>query len=214
MTIHTLIWDFDGTLFDTYPFMVAAFKQALNQLGIDDIEIDDQEIYETMRQHALGTALQQFSAEFGLSRDQLNDRYRQIEPTLIGEAKPFDGVSHLLNRHLANGGRHFLLTHRNQSALTLLADNGLATAFSGTVTGDSPYPRKPDPAALNALIETYAIDRTTAVMVGDRTLDIEAGHNAGIRGALFDPGRLINDKNSHPEFLATQMAELEAALFD
>ena len=49
--INQLFWDFDGTLFDTYPKMVAAFMQALSDLGIDDVEIDEHQIYETMRQH-------------------------------------------------------------------------------------------------------------------------------------------------------------------
>ena len=30
--IHHAIWDFDGTLFDTYPVMVRAFRTALAQL--------------------------------------------------------------------------------------------------------------------------------------------------------------------------------------
>ena len=33
-----IIWDFDGTLFDTYPPMTEAFKRALNDLGYDDDE--------------------------------------------------------------------------------------------------------------------------------------------------------------------------------
>ncbi|WP_279403677.1 HAD-IA family hydrolase [Secundilactobacillus kimchicus] len=114
-----------------------------------------------------------------------------------------------MNRHLANGGRHFLLTHRNQSALTLLADNGLATAFSGTVTGDSPYPRKPDPAALNALIETYAIDRTTAVMVGDRTLDIEAGIMRAFVGLCLIPGGSLTTKTAILSFLQLRWLNLK-----
>ncbi|HAX98844.1 MAG TPA: phosphoglycolate phosphatase, partial [Candidatus Atribacteria bacterium] len=30
------IWDFDGTLFDTYPVMVKAFQRALRELGIEE----------------------------------------------------------------------------------------------------------------------------------------------------------------------------------
>lgn len=33
-----IIWDFDGTLFDTYPGMVYAFKKALKDFGIEEKE--------------------------------------------------------------------------------------------------------------------------------------------------------------------------------
>jgi phosphoglycolate phosphatase-like HAD superfamily hydrolase len=39
---------------------------------------------------------------------------------------------------------------------------------------------------LNYLLDKHQVDRHRAVMVGDRNLDIEAGHNAGIAGYLFD----------------------------
>lgn len=213
MTVTSLFWDFDGTLFDTYPLMVTAFERGLTNLGVDAIELDEQDIYETMRQHSLGTALQRFSAMFGLQQPKLEAQYRKIEPTLIDQAQPFDGVAELLKHHLVNGGRHFLLTHRDDSALRLLESAGMLSAFTGMVTSKTPFPRKPNPASLNALIERYSVDRQGAVMIGDRTLDIEAGHNAGIQGALFDPGRLIDAKKSHPEYVASQMAELEKQLF-
>jgi phosphoglycolate phosphatase-like HAD superfamily hydrolase len=33
--IRNIIWDVDGTLFDTYPAIAQAFKAALNDLGAD-----------------------------------------------------------------------------------------------------------------------------------------------------------------------------------
>lgn len=64
MTYQSFFWDFDGTIFDTYPIMVQAFMLALTQQRVSEIELDEQDIYETMRQHSLGTAVQKFSAHF------------------------------------------------------------------------------------------------------------------------------------------------------
>lgn len=64
--INQLFWDFDGTLFDTYPKMVTAFAQALGDLEIDDVEIDKVQIYTIMRQHDVGTAIRKFSAFYGI----------------------------------------------------------------------------------------------------------------------------------------------------
>ena len=34
--IRDIIWDFDGTLFDTYPWIVDSFRKALKDKGIDE----------------------------------------------------------------------------------------------------------------------------------------------------------------------------------
>lgn len=44
-------------------------------------------------------------------------------------------------------------------------------------------------------------------MVGDRNLDIEAGHNAGIAGYLFDIDQLI-EVTSSPEVQVTDLNDL------
>lgn len=213
MKYKSFFWDFDGTLFDTYPIMVKAFMQALTDQHVSEIELDEVAIYEVMRRHSLGAALKQFSAEFGIDLDQLEDDYRKIEAPLIVDAKPFDGIKPLLEELQARNGQHFLLTHRNQSANQLLEAANIKKLFTDEVTSEQPFPRKPDPASLNYLIEQNQVERPTAIMIGDRNLDVDAGHNAGIAGALFDPGRLIDGTPSQPEIDVTNVSGLSKALF-
>ena len=47
-------------------------------------------------------------------------------------------------------------------------------------------------------------------MVGDRGIDIEAGHNAGMRGVLFDPDGFYPGVRA--ELRAASMAELPRLL--
>lgn len=212
MKYQSFFWDFDGTIFDTYPIMVQAFMQALTQQQVSEIELDEQEIYETMRQHSMGTALQKFSAEFSIDTDRLEKDYRQIERQRIAQAQPFPGILELIQQLADSGGQHYLLTHRNQSAMQLLQAAGIKKLFVDEVTSEQPFPRKPNPASLNALIERNKVQRASAIMIGDRTLDIDAGHNASIAGALFDPGRLIDSRASHPEINVTNVVGLKDAL--
>ncbi|KZL42656.1 HAD-IA family hydrolase [Secundilactobacillus collinoides] len=212
MQRHTFFWDFDGTLFDTYPIMVQAFMQALLKQRVSEYELDEVEIYEVMRQHSLGTALSQFSAQFSIDKGQLERDYRAIEPTMIDAAQPFDGMVVLLQAIHDAGGLHLLLTHRDKSSLKLLETAGIKSLFEDFVTKEQPFERKPNPGSLNYLIEKNNVDRATAIMVGDRTLDIDAGHNAGIAGALFDPHRVINAAASHPEIDVTDIQALSKAL--
>ncbi|WP_341778369.1 HAD-IA family hydrolase [Levilactobacillus sp. HBUAS70063] len=211
MRYQQLFWDFDGTLVNTYPGMVQAFGDALIACGVNDFEIDEEEIYRTMRQHSLGRAYQRFTAEFQVDRDRLTKIYEQLAAPLLAQTEAFAGAADLLAAVTAAGGRNFLLTHRDHRAWDRLAALDLAQYFSGAVTKDDDYPRKPDPTSLLALCRQYAVDKRTAIMIGDRNLDVAAGHRAGMAGALFDPEHLIVDE-SQPEVRVTRLADLQAWL--
>ena len=58
------------------------------------------------------------------------------------------------------------------------------------------FPRKPDPTALNWLIDKHSIVKENALMIGDRDIDIIAAHNAGIAGCLFDEGGYFENTNA------------------
>lgn len=211
MRYQQLFWDFDGTLVDTYPGMVAAFTTALTQTGVNAFEIDQPAIYQAMRQHSMGTALRQFSAEYGVSQDRLTNLYQRQAAPKLATAPAFAGSAAILQTVTMHGGRNFLLTHRDQRAIDRLKDLGLWGEFSGAVTASDDYPRKPDPTSLNALCQEYGVLPQDALMVGDRNLDIQAAHRAGMAGALFDPEHLIVDE-SQPEVRVIRLAELQAWL--
>jgi len=208
MRYQQLFWDFDGTLVDTYPGMVAAFGEALEACGVSNFELDQEEIYRAMRQHSLGNALQRFTAEFRLNRERLTKVYQKQAAPRVKDAPAFDGAAELLAATVAAGGRNFLLTHRDHHAMDRLSQLNMAQYFSGAVTADDDYPRKPDPTSLLALAKQYDVDRQDALMIGDRNLDVQAGHRAGMAGALFDPEHLIVDE-SQPEIRVIRFAELQ-----
>lgn len=89
----------------------------------------------------------------------------------------------------------------------MLDQFGLLDFFSGFVTSDQDFPRKPQPDSINWLIETYEVDRKKAIMIGDRKLDVAAGHNANIASCLFDPDGTIVD-SGNPEIRVTEINEL------
>lgn len=193
--LKNLIWDFDGTLFDTYPFMVTSFSKALQAHKIDEIEIDPDAIYEQMRVYSLRSAITKYSARFGLDQAELLKTYQSFEKDEVQLAKPFTGVKANLQKIIDNGGQNALLTHRNQQALSLLERFDLTQFFTGFVTSDNHFKRKPDPESLNYLIEKLDLKRNETAMVGDRELDVQAGNHAAIKTILFDPDYLIEIEN-------------------
>ncbi|UQS85456.1 HAD-IA family hydrolase [Apilactobacillus apisilvae] len=206
-----VFWDFDGTLFDTYPIMAKSFSLAMQKMNIEELEIDEYDILVTMRQHSLATALQKFSAEFNLDEGLLKSNYKSIEKDKINISKPFLNVDKVLTNIIKNNGKNYLLTHRDNKAIELLKKFNFNNFFDDTVTKSQDFKRKPDPESLNYLISKHNIERNDALMIGDRKIDIDASHNAGIKGCLFDNNNIIKSKgnpemeiNNYYDFLNDQ----------
>ena len=200
-----LFWDFDGTLFDTYLIMVKSLKQALEVNGITDQKAHD--LYWQMRQGSLGETLKSLASTYNLNYTTLESTYRTNEAQLLEKAQPFDRAYEVCQKNIQKNGRNFLLTHRDIQAKGLMQHHGFDSLFSGGVTGTDKFPRKPDPASLNFLIKKFQTEKKTAIMIGDRNLDILAAHNADIKGILFDPDHLIQ-VTSQPEKRIKNLAEL------
>lgn len=191
-----LFWDFDGTLFDTYPIMVKSFEQALQLNGVRSSKTT--ELYRAMRQGSLGKTLEKYASENRLDLQGLKKDYSNCESQLLDQAKPFAGALAVCHKNISKHGRNFLLTHRDDQAKKLLKVHGFEHLFTGFITGSDHFARKPDPASLNYLLQKYKVDKKNAIMIGDRNLDILAAHNAGIKGFLFDPDNTIS-VTSFPE---------------
>ncbi len=205
--INQLFWDFDGTLFDTYPLMVAAFKQTLLEMEIDDVEIDEHDIYLTMRQHDVGTAVRKYAAFYHIDEATLRQLNRQHQTHLVTQAKPFKGLEAVFTLVNQLSGANYLLTHRDDQAKQLLESFNLLQYFTDFVTSVQKFPRKPNPDSINWLIEKHHVDRKKAIMIGDRKLDVQAGNNANIASCLFDPDGIITETGS-PDIRITEIEEL------
>ena len=66
----------------------------------------------------------------------------------------------------------------------ILEGLGVRTLFAEVIGGDNPYGRKPDPAALVALMQREGIAADRTLMVGDSAIDHETALRAGVRCCL------------------------------
>lgn len=188
---QTYFWDFDGTLFDTYKVMKKAFSQAFLRQGV---KIETKECYSLMRRYSLGYTYAHFFTLYpDINVDKVKTDFRRIEESMLAQVMPFDGAIEVCQAIVARGGQNFLLTHRDQVAWDLLKKFKMESDFTGGITQKLNFPRKPDPTSLNYLCQKYQIDKKSAVMVGDRVLDVEAGHNAKMASILFDYDCLIEE---------------------
>ncbi len=197
-----VIWDFDGTLYDTYPSMVGAVAYALQKRGKEDDEAEILSLFKVSANVALGHYMQ----KYGFGEDFLADyraRRRQIE---LDACAPYPEAPALLSEIVARGGHNYIFTHRGDTLFPMLARSGLDPLFRECVTSRSGFPRKPDPAGLDYLIQKYAIPAGAALMVGDRELDILAGRDAGIATCDYWDGS--GPRVDAADFVARDFGEL------
>ena len=181
------IWDFDGTLFDTYPAMVDGAWQALKDFGIS---MDKKEIYFKMKKYSTSYLIN----ESNLNAKEFNELFHRYEKESTEVSRPFPETKQVLEMLKDNGGRHFILTHRlTESTWGLLKEHRLAHLIEEVVGIDQDFPRKPDPASLNYLIDTFHLERTDTMMIGARRLDIEAGKNGGVATCLYDIDHFLGE---------------------
>jgi phosphoglycolate phosphatase-like HAD superfamily hydrolase len=184
MRFRYLLWDFDGTLFDTYPPLADSIKRALADFGKDE----PRESINALLSQTLDGTLTTLTEKYALDRDEFKRRmYDYWEQVPVEAYAPFPGVVEFCQRFFAAGGQHYIYTHRGRETLMLMLEHhALSDLFAGLMTRDNGFPRKPDPTGFNALIDTYHLPRAELLSVGDRNLDTLAGKAAGIKTCLFN----------------------------
>ena len=180
---RNIIWDVDGTLFDTYPAMARAFKSALNDFGQDAALEWIESLAKVSLGHCASTLVDQCHvAEADLDR-AFGEHYARIRPE---DQPPFPGVVAICEYICTHGGKNVIVTHRGQAGTReLLTANKLTQYFAGCIARDDGYPRKPHPAAFEAALNLYNLPREETLAVGDRDIDVLAGQAAGLFTCLF-----------------------------
>jgi phosphoglycolate phosphatase-like HAD superfamily hydrolase len=200
--VRNIIWDVDGTLFDTYPAIARAFNAALHDLGQDA----PLERISELACESLGHCAATLASDFGLDRDALEAAFDlHYGPMPPEDSPPFPGVADVC-RHIASiGGQNLIVTHRGpRGTAELLAAGGLTDYFAACITAADGYPRKPDPAAFEAVIERSGLRRDETLAIGDRDIDVLAGKAAGLATCLF--GRPAS--SAAPDLVIATFSEL------
>ena len=179
-----VIWDLDGTLFDSYDVIVESIHLALLENNIS-LSLDE------IRSHALQFSIKSLFHEmnecYGVPVDVLNRRYGEISRGKYLEIKPMQNALAVLAQLRSREVEQYVFTHRGKTTIPVLEHLGMKEYFIEILTSQSGFARKPDPHALNYLICKYKLDPAQTYYVGDRSLDMECAANGGIQGIFYSP---------------------------
>ena len=184
MKIRQLIWDFDGTLYDTYGAIVAAFSTTLYEKFGVVVEAD--RIYRLVKVDTKYCA-QEIASETGLNQEKLLCLARDAYTDKSGiEQKPFEYVRNVCELVHSIGGANYLVTHRDRESLdAMLLAYDFQSFFKEIISADDGYPPKPSPESFEYIIKKYDLPHNETCGVGDRDLDVLAANSAGISSIYF-----------------------------
>ncbi|TAH70005.1 MAG: phosphoglycolate phosphatase [Anaerolineaceae bacterium] len=176
-----IIWDFDGTLFDSYPVMVKAAINVLEEQGI----YESYDKIMSLMKMSFTHLFDYFNETYYISDILISNFNKYRKEFEADNLKPYPYVVNVCRRICESNGFNHLYTHRGKSSIEYLKKHHMYEYFSGLITRESNFNRKPEPDALIWLTEEYKIDKGEALMIGDRDIDILAAKNAGIDGCYY-----------------------------
>ena len=182
MNYKHLIYDFDGTLSDTYPCFTETVLELIKKYGISDTY---ENVYSNLKVN-VGYALKQYDLgkDAAEARRDFHVIHNELAPKI---QKPYPEAEEILRYAMAQGHKNYLYTHSGKIVKILLEQWGIADCFEDIIDSTMKFPTKPAPAALNYLCEKHGLDKKDCLMIGDRDIDTDCGRNAGMKGCLFDP---------------------------
>ena len=183
--IRNLIWDFDGSLFDTYRAQAELLSKILRDYH--GVEIEPKSIRKLTSVN-LGYALDELAKLAGTDAITLRSLLVDLSIRIpLKEEPPFPFAKEICLKVRESGGQNFINTHKDRKRLTeLLKYHGMDHFFSHMITVEDSFPRKPDPASFIALVDRHHLNPGETMVIGDRDLDITGGRNAGLKTYFFD----------------------------
>jgi HAD superfamily hydrolase (TIGR01549 family) len=183
MDFKHIIWDFDGTLYDTYPHTARALQIFLKrEYGVNENVL---EIAGQMRL-SLRDAYAFYRDKYGIDEEFWRSfmEYRVLYENQ--NAIPYNNVHMICKFAYEQGAFNYLYTNRDKAVISMMQKHGFYELFRDIITKESGFDSKPCPDALNSLAVKYKMNKDETLYIGDREVDLQCARVAGIKFCLYN----------------------------
>jgi phosphoglycolate phosphatase-like HAD superfamily hydrolase len=173
--LRAIIFDVDGTLADTIPLCVQAFRQALEpQLHRP---MSDEEIKAAFGPDEEGT-IQSFNPpDVKKATDDFVHYYESLHEEMC--PKTFDGIKDLLSTLKSKGVHLAVATGKGKDCCQIsLHRFGIQQYFEIIENGSPKGSRKPD--AIREIVDAFGVPKDEVLYIGDSPGDVKESRKAGI----------------------------------
>jgi phosphoglycolate phosphatase len=204
-----VVFDWDGTLFDSTALIVHSIQAACRDLGLPVPDDERASWVIGLSLHgAMAHAVPSITKE---QIPQMVDRYRFHYLARQHDLTLFPGVLEML--HALKKRHHWLAVATGKSRTGLdeaLHAVELKGLFDGTRTADETR-SKPDPQMLVELMRQFGVDPERTLMIGDTTHDLQLAANAGTHavGVSYGAHEPASFSVFNPLYIAHSTADLD-----
>ena len=172
--LHGVLFDWDGTLLDSYHADAQAYLGMFHALGID-WDLKDLARHYSPDWYHIYRAAKLPRARWDEASRLWNRFYRQQKPALLPGARR---VLQQLRRRFTLG----LVTSGSRARVRRqLRLFGLTETFAARVCSEDAHRRKPHPAPLELALRRMRLEPKVCVYIGDAPQDVEMARRAGVR---------------------------------
>ena len=210
MRIDGAVFDFDGTLMDTEPAIMASFEHVFELYRTVEEFTPDRRI------KVLGPPLDRMMAEFFPEQDpwECVEQYRKYQREHLRDLiRPMSGAIEMLDRLAELKIPCAVVSTRYYLSLKELMDRHDMSRYMTVVLGnDSVRNPKPDPEGI--LLAKEKLGAEEIFYVGDSVMDVEAGRNAGAYTIAYpsNEGKKAALIASGPDLVIYDLRDLPAVL--
>lgn len=207
--IDLLMFDFDGTLTDSIPAAVNAIQSMIKELKLpykSKEEINSHVGYGEIPlvEGSIG------SSDPDLIHSALETYFRIYESEGLKKITQYPNVKEFLE--FFKNKKKVIISNKKHDFIGRILENlNLIKYFNEYMGGDIAPCLKPDPCALVQIMNKYSVPKERALYIGDMTIDVETGKNAGVLTCAltygFDPKEKL--AAAKPDFLIDNLLELK-----
>ncbi|MGB9842986.1 MAG: HAD family hydrolase [Caldisericia bacterium] len=181
--IKLIIFDFDGTLFDTKEDIARSVNIYLKELGFEELE--EEKIYKFIG-NGSDYLLKKSLEEIG-KKDFLNysivrflEIYREESTKKV---KPFDGIKAILDE-LKDKTLYIITNKDEESAKMILRKFDMEKYFKKVIGRNTYTLKKPDPSLMEIVLKEENVKRDEVLMVGDSEIDYKFAKEAQVKNII------------------------------
>lgn len=183
-----VIFDLDGTLFDTTRSMEACGNHALKKLGLPTFPRERYALFSGGGVEEYVNAILEAAGDLTHENARLFWEYYLEVGEAAGEKnRPYEGIPSLLSA-LRERVLLAVLSNKDHASCVQIVEEAFGKeVFSGILGDMGTFPPKPDPTGVGILLDRFSLSASDCLYVGDTQVDIRTGKNAGVDtvGALW-----------------------------
>jgi phosphoglycolate phosphatase len=182
-----IAFDLDGTLIDSRRDLADSANQLIEELGGQPLT--EEQIGGMVGEGAGVLVRRALQAAGRVDRAHALERFLEIyDQRLLNHTRLYDGIADAVHAARAHARLAVLTNKPTAPTERILSALGVREAFDDVIGGDGPYPRKPDPAGLSAMMASAGATARDTLLVGDSAIDLETARRAGVACYLVSYG--------------------------